>query len=206
MILRNFHQTNLQELSRNLDEIRSTPLGNIQEERTQWKLAELIATLNQSHPHYDYTHASPQQFHEIENLREVIERINTRLDMLPDNDPPIRIIFWNAIEETVQCKNCECYCFIEESLRPGVRWEEHIFLVNRESKLLVYIFLEGNSKLHSHSRGSNPPELHARFPSSPSLPPQSNNHSFGMQPENHFMEEIDGLMPPSATVKIEPKY
>lgn len=193
----------MEELSRNLEEERITPLGDIQETTVQWKFAELLSTLTQSHPNRDFSNIDPHLFCVHDDLRHLYRQVNARLSMLPEIEPPITHTFWKCIDRQIQYRKspdaCEIYTYNQEAYRPGIRWEEHVFFVNRTLKQLVYVFLEGRSKIHTSLMPGQ--TLNARFPSSPSLGPKM---CFSRNSEDDaMMEEMEdmNLLPP--TVKIE---
>lgn len=197
----------LKELSRNLELARSTPLGNIQETQTQQLFADLMTTLNHAHHYYDYSNITPDQFYVETDFSEVCEVIDSRLQLLPANDPPIASILWSALDETLLgIRDCTIINFSEETSTAGQKWAEHYFFVNKNIKKLVYIFVEGISKLHSTE------VISTRFAASPHLRPQnpiilknnsSNINNNGAQAmELDQMEEIADLMPPPVQFNI----
>jgi len=157
-------EMNVKQMKASLDKAVETPVGNIQNAETQRLVTDLISTLNQAHPNADFSRISPHSFDPIP-FKTFTEEIESHLCLLRD-EPDIVGIFWTSIKKSINFTNCEVYGYRPEVFGRNILWEEHYFIVNKKEKKLVYIYMEGSSKMNLDS--SEKP-LNVNLPTSPAL-------------------------------------
>lgn len=163
---------------------RSSPFGPLSEHSSRRTYAYLIATLNASHPDYDFSHLlRPQDFKREKSLKKVMNTIDTTLfnlrpQMARDVTPPTPPTgssphmmnnthswgprMWRIIDDQMSLKECSIYCYSpEEDPYDGDEasiWSYHYFFFNKARKRVCYIYLRGVSVLsHLPSDGTSTP-------------------------------------------------
>ncbi|RAH81806.1 mitogen-activated protein kinase MAF1 [Aspergillus japonicus CBS 114.51] len=142
--------------------------------------AYLIATLNASHPDYDFSHVlRPSDFHRERNLKRVMNTIDSTLfNLRPreaiDLTPPSPVTvsgsynagasatwgpkMWGVINEHMSLKECSLYSYSPEEdpsdADDGAIWSLHYFFFNRLRKRVCYLYLRAIPILsHTPSEG-----------------------------------------------------
>ena len=162
--------------------------------------AYLIATMNASHPDYDFSGVvKPSDFTLELNLDSVMQTIDeTMRNLRPKMKsqllaPPSRDSYsygtmytpggtpvwspraWKSIDKELALRECEMYQFspAEDPFDPAdcSIWQHHFFFYNKQRKRVLYFYLTGASAL-SHSSPSHATVL--RRPKRP-RPPSSQN-------------------------------
>ncbi|KAL9114393.1 MAG: hypothetical protein Q9227_001474 [Pyrenula ochraceoflavens] len=180
---------------------RSSPFGPLSQISSRRTFAYLVATLNASHPDYDFsTVLRPKDFKREKSLRDVINNIDTTVYNLrpqtnthflsvpgytaPSAGGPFGHAWgpktWRLLDEQMSLKECSVYQFapsedpFEDSEESAV-WSLHYFFFNRLRKRVCYLYVRGISILsHSPSAPTPVTPRHKRF----------------------FDEETEGLMTP----------
>lgn len=158
-------------LSLNLS--RSSPFGPLSEHSSRRTFAYLIATLNASHPDYDFSHVlRPTDFHRERSLKKVMNTLdstlyNLRPRLASDATPPTPTSgsasrqpttthtwgprMWKIIDEQMSLKECSVYCYSPEEDpydgEDGAIWSLNYFFFNKARKRVCYIYLRGISIL-----------------------------------------------------------
>jgi Maf1 regulator len=195
---------------------RSSPFGNLGMVSSRRTYAYLIATLNASHPDYDFSHLlRPSDFKRVKHLRTVMNELDTMLYNLRPRatgsfinisglqpgsacPPPSQTYWgpgtWRLIDHQMSLKECEIYCYkpdnydLFEDDEEGSIWSMHYFFFNKARKRVCYLYLRGVSIL-SHSP-SEPP----RTPITP-------------RPKRYADEsESDGWLTPDLGARKRAKY
>lgn len=146
---------------------RSSPFGPLSEHSSRRTFAYLIATLNASHPDYDFSHVlRPADFHRERNLKRVLNSIDTTLfNLRPresiDFTPPSPVTssgsynnnasttwgprFWKIIDDQMSLRDCSIYSYSPEEdpsdADDGAIWSMHYFFFNRLRKRVCYLYL-----------------------------------------------------------------
>lgn len=146
---------------------RSSPFGPLSEHSSRRTFAYLIATLNASHPDYDFSHVlRPADFHREKSLKRVLNTIDTTLfNLRPresiDLTPPSPVTssgsysnnvsttwgprFWRIIDDQMSLKDCSVYSYAPEedpsNADDGAIWSLHYFFFNRIRKRVCYLYL-----------------------------------------------------------------
>jgi hypothetical protein len=154
---------------------RSSPFGSMDKISSRRTYAYLIATLNASHPDYDFSHTlRPTDFKREKSLRNVINNIDTTLynlrphatnsfvklpGMAPGSVcPPSGQIswgpgMWGLIDQQMSLKECHTYRYAPDDFDPfeddedGTIWSVHYFFFNKTRKRVCYLYLRGISAL-----------------------------------------------------------
>lgn len=163
---------------------RSSPFGNLGMISSRRTYAYLIATLNASHPDYDFSHLlRPTDFKREKHLRTVMNTLDTTLYNLRPR--PVSSIFlsfpgstsgavgpsssqgywspgiWRLIDQQMTLKECSIYRYAPEDQDlfedddEGAIWSMHYFFFNKARKRVCYLYLRAVSVL-SHSPNEIP--------------------------------------------------
>jgi hypothetical protein len=164
---------------------RSSPFGPLSEHSSRRTFAYLIATLNASHPDYDFSHLlRPSDFHREKSLKRVMNTLDTTLfNLRPrlarDVTPPTPTLMgaphstaaihswgprmWKIIDTQMSLKECSIYSYAPEEDpydgEDGAIWSLNYFFFNKVRKRVCYIYLRGISIFsHSMTDGTTTPE------------------------------------------------
>lgn len=165
-------------LAESLNLSRSSPFGPLSQISSRRTFAYLIATLNASHPDYDFSHIlRPSDFLKRRSLRTVLNSIDATLynlrPRLPHASVPLTnkgklsnvsqtpggVVtwgprMWRLIDEQMDLKNCSLYSYVPEEDpfegEEGAIWSMNHFFFNKDRKRVCYLYLRGLSVL-SHS-------------------------------------------------------
>lgn len=167
---------NASDAAASLNLSRSSPFGPLSEHSSRRTFAYLIATLNASHPDYDFSHVlRPTDFRRERSLKKVMNTVDTTLfnlrprlrgDMTPpspvagstlysSNSPPTwGPRMWRIIDEQMSLKECSIYSYSPEEdpndADDGAIWSLNYFFFNKTRKRVCYLYLRGISIL-SHT-------------------------------------------------------
>ena len=149
---------------------RSSPFGPLSQVSSRRTFAYLIATLNASHPDYDFSHIlRPADFRKERSLKAVINTIDSTLyNLRPSSGMTLQVPsqtsyttaasapptsqawgpqMWSIIDKEMTLKECTVYCwappdepFEEEE---GSIWSLNYFFFNKERKRVAYIYVRG---------------------------------------------------------------
>ncbi|KAL8305479.1 hypothetical protein RB597_003720 [Gaeumannomyces tritici] len=164
------------EMSASLNLSRSSPFGSLADISSRRTFAYLIATLNASHPDYDFSHVlRPSDFKREKSLKRVMNNLdstlgNTRAGVVAgpdfslsrscssDNgaaDPVWGPQTWALINKQMMLEDCTVFSyqpaenpFDEEE---GAIWTLHYFFFNKALKRVAYLHARG-VPVTSHSR------------------------------------------------------
>lgn len=173
-------QANLVAPSLNLS--RSSPFGNLGQISSRRTYAYLIATLNASHPDYDFSHGlRPADFKRERSLRAVMNNLDTTLFNLRPR--PVTPSFaaggqtpssaasgtswgprtWRLIDQQMRLKECTIYRYAPEDYDlfedddEGSIWSMNYFFFNKGLKRVCYLYLRGVSVLSQTDTGLRTP-------------------------------------------------
>ena len=162
-----------------IDLSRASPFGPLSQINARRTFAYLIATLNASHPDYDFSHfLRPSDFKKERSLRGIMANIDSTLQNLrprqtPANAflaPPVLSVsapmangmnsdvwsprMWNLIDKEMGLRQCEKYSYVPDDDpfdgEEGAIWSVHYFFFSKERKRVCYLYLRGLSVI-SHS-------------------------------------------------------
>lgn len=162
-------------LASSLNLSRSSPFGNLGMISSRRTYAYLIATLNASHPDYDFSHMlRPTDFKREKSLRQVMNTMDTALfnlrprplnsflnvpGLAPESAcPPSSQThwgpgMWRLIDQQMSLRDCSIYRYAPEDFDPfedddeGAIWSMNYFFFNKQRKRVCYLYLRGISVL-----------------------------------------------------------
>lgn len=153
---------------------RSSPFGSMDKISSRRTYAYLIATLNASHPDYDFSHTlRPTDFKREKSLRAVINGMDTTLYNLrptafnshlmrpayasgamypPPGQSNWGPAMWGLIDQQMSLKECHIYRYAPdmdpfEDDEDGSIWSINYFFFNKARKRVCYLYLRGVSIL-----------------------------------------------------------
>lgn len=158
-----------------IDLSRSSPFGVLSQTSSRRTFAYLIATLNASHPDYDFSHMlRPSDFRKERSLRGLMRNVDSMLYNLrprqsinaqflaPQSAPSANSYgndvwsprMWTLLDKEMNLRQCERYSYLPQDDpfdgEEGAIWSLHYFFFNKEKKRVCYLYLRGLSVL-SHS-------------------------------------------------------
>jgi hypothetical protein len=149
---------------------RSSPFGPLSQVSSRRTFAYLIATLNASHPDYDFSHIlRPADFRKERSLKEVINLIDSTLyNLRPSSGMTLQVPsqssysvrssapaasqawgpqMWALIDKEMNLNDCNVYCWAppDEPFdgEEGSIWSLNYFFFNKERKRVAYIYVRG---------------------------------------------------------------
>lgn len=149
---------------------RPSPFGSLSQVSSRRTFAYLIATLNASHPDYDFSHIlRPADFRKERSLKAVINTIDTTMYSLRPRQGtsflqvPSQTTYtaatsaptssqwgpqiWSVIDKEMSLKDCTVYCWApaEEPFdeEMGCIWSLNYFFFNKDRKRVAYIYVRG---------------------------------------------------------------
>ena len=176
-----------------------SPFGPMDKNSSRRTYAYLIATMNASHPDYDFSEAAkPYDFKKELNLMAVMRKLDDTMYNLrpkmktqmmapltkdasvapntPGGTPAWSTRAWKAIDKEMCLRECDIYRYDpEEDPFDGddsAIWSYHYFFYNKKRKRVLYLYVRGSSILsHSPTRiiTTVPKIKRPRPPSSQSL-------------------------------------
>ncbi|KAL4817171.1 Maf1 regulator-domain-containing protein [Aspergillus spinulosporus] len=159
---------------------RSSPFGPLSDHSSRRTFAYLIATLNASHPDYDFSHVlRPSDFHREKNLKRVMNTIDSTLfnlrpretlDLTPPSPSAVSGSYnseasarwgrrmWKILDEQLSLKDCNIYSYSPDEdpsdADDGAIWSLHYFFFNRARKRVCYLYVKAIPILsHTPSEG-----------------------------------------------------
>lgn len=173
-----------------IDLSRASPFGPLSQITARRTFAYLIATLNASHPDYDFSHIlRPSDFRKERSLRSIMHTIDSTLQNLRPRhtaaqhylSPPSLSSsapvgqglgsevwnqnMWKLIDKEMGLRQCEKYSYVPEDDpfdgEEGAIWSMHYFFFNKEKRRVCYFYLRGFSVI-SHSPVHAATELQRR--------------------------------------------
>lgn len=149
---------------------RSSPFGPLSQVSSRRTFAYLIATLNASHPDYDFSHnLKPSDFKQERSLKAVMNNIDSTLynlrpgsgsgmtlqvptqsydtASLPATSKTWGPYMWSMIDKEMFLNNCTVYCWAPSDDpfdgEEASIWSMNYFFFNRELKRVAYIYVRG---------------------------------------------------------------
>jgi AP-1 complex subunit sigma 1/2 len=149
---------------------RSSPFGNLAEISSRRTFAYLIATLNASHPDYDFSHVlRPADFKRERNLPKVMSALDSTLSNVRPVLPGVAAAsplwgphMWAMIDKEMTLHDATVFSyqpaddpFDEED---GAIWAHHYFFFNKSRKRVAYLHVRGVPVVsHGSPRGATAP-------------------------------------------------
>ncbi|KAJ5892079.1 Repressor of RNA polymerase III transcription maf1 [Penicillium subrubescens] len=157
---------NAHDAAETLNLSRSSPFGPLSEHSSRRTFAYLIATLNASHPDYDFSHVlRPTDFRRERHMKRVMNQVNSTLfnlrpresiDLSPSSPATLSGSYnssspawgprmWQIMDEHMSLKECSVYSYSPEEdpsdADDGAIWSLHYFFFNPLRKRVCYLYL-----------------------------------------------------------------
>ena len=160
---------------------RASPFGSLSQISSRRTFAYLIATLNASHPDYDFSHIlRPADFRREKSLKRVMNTMDTTLSNLrpkysssfqdetshwstipvpqtPHGSEKWNPRMWRLIDQEMALRECSIYCYAPDEDpydgEEGSLWSFNYFFFNKARKRVCYLYLRGLSII-----GNSPPQ------------------------------------------------
>jgi len=150
-----------------LDLSWASPFGPLSQLSSRRTFAYLIATLNASHPDYDFSHIlRPTDFRMERNLRTVMNTIDSTLyNLRPSPSMSLQLPsfmaalsrtgtnqawgpeMWTHIDNEMDLKDCSIYAYepLEDPYEgeEGTIWSLNYFFFNKQLKRVAYLYVRG---------------------------------------------------------------
>ncbi|CAG1968181.1 unnamed protein product [Fusarium graminearum] len=157
----------------------SSAFGPLSELSSRKTFAYLIATLNASHPHYDFSHVlRPNDFKRERNLRRVMINLDSILQNVRPNFEPKSLgsslgseatssiwgpQCWSLIDKEMHLNECTIFSYNPDSdpfeEDESAIWASHYFFFNRALKRVAYLYVRVVPVISSHSPTLRPANL-----------------------------------------------
>lgn len=171
-----------------IDLSRASPFGPLSQITARRTFAYLIATLNASHPDYDFSHLlRPSDFRKERSLRSMMNNMDSMLQNLrPRQTAAMNYLsppslsssapagsgsaggevwnqnMWRLIDKEMSLRHCERFSYAPDDDPfdgdEGAIWSTHYFFFNKEKKRVCYVYLRGFSVI-SHSPVHEPSHM-----------------------------------------------
>jgi AP-1 complex subunit sigma 1/2 len=152
---------------------RSSPFGSLEEMSNRRTFAYLIATLNASHPDYDFSHVlRPADFKRERVLRRVMGQIDSTLSSVRPNSTLLDVAaprsspakptdfntgisnapawgpqMWAMVDKEMMLKDCTVFSYQPADdpfdEEEGAIWALHYFFFNKALKRVCYLYVRG---------------------------------------------------------------
>lgn len=157
-------------ISTSMNLSRSSPFGPLSQVSSRRTFAYLIATLNASHPDYDFSHIlRPADFRKERSLKTVMNTIDSTLyNLRPSPGLTLQVPYqtsyatassaaatsqawgpqmWTMIDKEMTLNECSIYCYAPEEDpydgEEGAIWSLNYFFFNKARKRVAYIYIRG---------------------------------------------------------------
>ena len=131
---------------------RATSLGDLGETSSRRLLLDLISTLDEFFPDYDFDNTKPEQFL-IKDINQLIQTVNGYLAELTEERPDFLEKLWRSIDEMINLRKCEAFSLVpdmtEDPFSDGTLWSFNYFIFNHDLKQLIYFTCVAKRYLHS---------------------------------------------------------
>ncbi|KTW29399.1 hypothetical protein T552_01352 [Pneumocystis carinii B80] len=122
-----------------------SPFGPLDHPSSRKTFAYIVATLNASHPDYDFTNLQPEDFRKERSLAMTLNVLNMTLLNLSRQQFSICGL-WEVIDKHIELSQCDIYVYQPDSDsnplgEEGLIWSTCYFFFNRTMKRVLYINL-----------------------------------------------------------------
>lgn len=120
---------------------RAASLGDLSEPSSRRLLYDLISTLDDFFPDYDFDTTKPEQFL-IKDVNQLIQTVNGHLAELTEDRPDFLEKLWRSVDDIINLRKCEAFSLVpdmsEDPFSDGTLWSFNYFLFNHDMKQLIY--------------------------------------------------------------------
>jgi hypothetical protein len=140
---------------------QSSPFGTLSQVSNRRTYAYMIATLNASHPDYDFSHVlRPSDFRREKRIRDVMNDVDSKVYGAQKTSIPRGIQtpggtllwgprMWNLIDAEMDVFDCEVFSYKPEENpfddEETALWSVHYFFFNKSRKRVCYLYLRALS-------------------------------------------------------------
>jgi len=181
---RNLSPPQMDAMAESLNLERISPFGNLGVTSARRTYAYLIATLNASHPDYDFSAVlRPADFKREKSLKHIMNSVDSTLYNLrprpltsyipkqslqpssacpPNSQQLWGPGMWRLIDQQMSLRECSIYSYAPEEFDPfeddeaGHLWSINYFFFNRVRKRVCYLYLRGISILAQQNGNDTP--------------------------------------------------
>jgi hypothetical protein len=124
-------------------------------------IMDLISTLNDSYPDYDFSQTQADQFCS-QDIQTVINSVNENLSELEEKDSASSSAdhknfltrLWETFDELMNLKRCDVFSYMSDMegdpFSDGSLWSFNYFFVNQDAGYILYFTCVATSKFNSH--------------------------------------------------------
>jgi len=140
---------------------QSSPFGTLSQTSNRRTYAYMIATLNASHPDYDFSHVlRPSDFHRERRVKDVMNNVDSKIYSAQSCTMPRGLQtpggsllwgprMWNLIDAEMDVFNCDVFSYMPEENpfddEETALWSLHYFFFNKSRKRVCYLNLRALS-------------------------------------------------------------
>lgn len=122
-----------------------SPFGPLNLSASRKTFAYIIATMNASHPDYDFSSLRPSDFRNERNLSAVINALTTTLSMQGQLQTAG---LWEIIDRHIDLSQCDIYSYAPDADSDphggdGLLWSQSYFFFSKEQKRVLYFTVRG---------------------------------------------------------------
>jgi hypothetical protein len=116
---------------------RASSLGDLSKPSARRLLVDMISTLNEFFPDYDFETTKPEQF-VVQELNNVIRTVNSHFAELTETDTHFIDRLWQGIDDSIDLDRCEIFSYVpdmtEDPFSDCSLWSFNYFFFNGDLK------------------------------------------------------------------------
>ena len=137
---------------------QSSPFGTLSQSSARRAFSYMVATLNASHPDYDFGHLRPSDFSRERRVRDVQRSVDANVyaaqaarrlprggARTPGGSEMWGPRMWEAVEAEMRLRQCEAYSYRPEENpfddEQTALWSLHYFFFNKQLKRVCYLYV-----------------------------------------------------------------
>ena len=128
---------------------RASSLGDLSKPSARRLLVDMISTLNDFFPDYDFETTKPEQF-VVQELNTVIRTVNSHFAELTETDSHFLDRLWQGIDDSIDLNRCEIFSYVpdmtEDPFSDCSLWSFNYFFFNCDLKRITYFTCVATSK------------------------------------------------------------
>ena len=128
---------------------RASSLGDLSKPSARRLLVDMISTLNEFFPDYDFETTKPEQF-VVQELNAVIRTVNSHFAELTETDSYFLERLWQGIDDSIDLNRCEIFSYVpdmtEDPFSDCSLWSFNYFFFNCDLKRITYFTCVATSK------------------------------------------------------------
>jgi len=128
---------------------RASSLGDLSKPSARRLLVDMISTLNEFFPDYDFETTKPEQF-VVQELNNVIRTVNSHFAELTETDTHFIDRLWQGIDDSIDLNRCEIFSYVpdmtEDPFSDCSLWSFNYFFFNGDLKRITYFTCVATSK------------------------------------------------------------